>query len=175
MRLAGFCLAALILIGASCSREPQSTTPAAVPSPAPTGPRVELPSGAVYSLEVARTPQETGQGLMFRESLRPRSGMLFLFQDGQPHRFWMKNTMIPLDMIWLDGEGRVIFVSANTPPCRADPCPSYGPDVPIDSVLEIAGGMAEREKVTPGSRLRILDVPRPSAPTVPTTVSPRSS
>jgi uncharacterized membrane protein (UPF0127 family) len=131
-----------------------------------------MPSGAVYRLEVASTPEDRAQGLMFRESLRPRTGMYFPFQDGQPHRFWMKNTMIPLDMIWLDAEGRVLFVSANTPPCRADPCPSYGPDFPVDSVLEIAGGMAEREKITVGSRLRILDVQPPPGPAATPGVTP---
>ena len=59
--------------------------------------------------------------------------------------------MIPLDMIWLDPSGKVLFVSANTPPCRADPCPSYGPDAAAASVLEIAGGKAATERVTVGS------------------------
>jgi uncharacterized membrane protein (UPF0127 family) len=72
----------------------------------------------------------------------------------------MKNTMIPLDIVWLDGAGRVLFVSANTPPCRADPCPSYGPDVPASTVLEIAGGMAAKERVTVGSTIRLQDVPQ---------------
>ena len=56
--------------------------------------------------------------------------MLFLFADEGVHRFWMKNTMIPLDMVWMDADGRVLFVSADTPPCKADPCPNYGPDRP---------------------------------------------
>ena len=95
---------------------------------------------------------------MFRESLPPRSGMLFLFPDAAPHKFWMKNTMIPLDMIWMDGAGRVLFVSANTPPCKADPCPNYGPDGPAATVLEIAGGLAAKEKVTVGSEIRFEGV-----------------
>jgi uncharacterized membrane protein (UPF0127 family) len=70
----------------------------------------------------------------------------------------MKNTMIPLDMVWMDAEGRVIFVSANTPPCKSDPCPNYGPDAPASSVLEIAGGMAAKEKVAAGSMLRFTNV-----------------
>ena len=125
-----------------------------------TGPRVILPSGAVYRVEIARTPEEQAQGLMFRESLPPESGMLFLFSDDAPHKFWMKNTMIPLDMIWMDGTGRVVFVSANTPPCKADPCPSYGPDVPAPTVLEIAGGLAKKEKVAVGSVIRFEDLNR---------------
>lgn len=159
MKLAGFCAAALILIGASCRGAKPAPVPTPAPAPLETGPRAQFPSGAVYRLEVALRPEAQAQGLMFRESLRERTGMLFVFSDEQPHRFWMKNTMIPLDMIWLDREGTVLFVSANTPPCRADPCPSYGPDYPIAAVLEIAGGMAAKEGVTVDSRVRILDVP----------------
>ncbi|HEX9303066.1 MAG TPA: DUF192 domain-containing protein [Thermoanaerobaculia bacterium] len=138
-------------------------TPQAPAAPAPTaaparGPTVVLPSGAVYSVEVARTPEEQTQGLMFRESLPENTGMLFLFSDNGVHRFWMKNTIIPLDMIWMDGGGKVLFVSANTPPCKADPCPSYGPDAPAASVLEIAGGRASKEKILVGSILRFEGV-----------------
>jgi uncharacterized protein len=136
-------------------------TPSPTPSPAPqkaSGPRVVMPSASVYTAELARTPEEQAQGLMFRESLPPRHGMLFLFGEPGVHKFWMKNTMIPLDMVWLDREGRVVFVSADTPPCKADPCPSYGPDTPAVTVLEIAGGMAAKEKVVPGALLKLIDV-----------------
>ena len=118
---------ALLLTAAACGAAPkparQDETPVA-------GPRVVLPSGAVYRLEIARSPEEQAQGLMFRESLPEKTGMLFLFGDKGVHRFWMKNTMIPLDMVWMDADGRVLFVSADTPPCKADPCPSYGPESP---------------------------------------------
>ena len=108
--------------------------------------------------EPPRTPEEQAQGLMFRESLPERTGMLFLFSDNAVHRFWMKKTMIPLDMIWMDGGGKVLFVSAQTPPCRADPCPSYGPETPAASVLEIVGGKASREKIVVESVLRFEGV-----------------
>ena len=145
---------------AACGNAGQSPRAAASPATpsAAAGPRVEMPSGAVYRLELARTPEEQAQGLMFRESLAPRSGMLFPFPDASVHKFWMKNTMIPLDMVWLDPSGKVLFVSANTPPCRADPCPSYGPDAAAASVLEIAGGKAAIEKVTVGATLRFIEV-----------------
>lgn len=119
---------------------------------------MSLPSGAVYTVEVARTPEEQAQGLMFRESLPERSGMIFLFSDREVHRFWMKNTMISLDMVWMDEGGKVLFISAQTPPCRADPCPSYGPDSPAAMVLEIAGGKAAQEKIVVGSVLHFRDV-----------------
>jgi uncharacterized membrane protein (UPF0127 family) len=147
-----------LFLAISCHGAPKA--PAAI-TPVPlTGPRVVLPSGTVYAVELARTPEEQAQGLMFRESLPKRTGMLFLFTDAAPHQFWMKNTMIPLDIVWLDGSGRVLFVSADTPPCRADPCPNYGPEVPSPTVLEIAGGMAAKEKVTVGSRISVEDIPR---------------
>jgi uncharacterized protein len=84
--------------------------------------------------------------------------MLFLFPEPGIHKFWMKNTMIPLDIIWTDSAGKVVFVSANTPQCRADPCPNYGPDQPASNVLEIAGGMAKKEKVEVGSVIRFVDL-----------------
>jgi uncharacterized membrane protein (UPF0127 family) len=150
-------LVAGLLIAAACGAAPKtSITPAATPGPS--GPRAVLPSGRTYRLEVARTPEEQAQGLMFRESLPERTGMLFPFADKGVHHFWMKNTMIPLDMVWMDAEGRVIFVSANTPPCRADPCPSYGPDAPAASVLEIAGGNAAKENISVGAVLRFENV-----------------
>ncbi len=130
-----------------------SSSPAAQAS----GPgRAQLPSGAVYRLELAKTPEEQAQGLMYRESLPEKTAMLFLFSDSGVHKFWMKNTMIPLDMIWMDAAGKVLFVSADTPPCKADPCPNYGSDAPASSVLEIAGGMAAKEKVAPGTIILFL-------------------
>lgn len=149
-------LAVLLLIVGACGAAPKATN-TATPD-AQSGPRVVLPSGAVYRVELARTPEELAQGLMFRESLPERSGMLFLFPDSQVHKFWMKNTMIPLDMIWIDRDGRVLFVSVQTPPCRADPCPTYGPEQPAASVLEMAGGLAAKEKVVVGAIIQFIDV-----------------
>jgi uncharacterized membrane protein (UPF0127 family) len=152
--------AAMILLAAACGAAPP-TRPAATPAaggPAVSGPRVAMPSGAVYAVELARKPEEQAQGLMYRENLPARTGMLFLFPEPAPHQFWMKNTMIPLDIVWMDPENRVLFVSANTPPCKADPCPTYGPAEPAKTVLEIAGGMAAREAIVTGAKLQFLDI-----------------
>jgi uncharacterized membrane protein (UPF0127 family) len=146
-------LAAVLLIATACGAAPTTSVTPVATAP-PTGPRIVLPSGSTYRLEVVRTPEEQEQGLMYRESLPEKAGMLFPFTDKGVHHFWMKNTMIPLDMVWMDAEGKVIFVSADTPPCKADPCPTYGPDAPAASVLEIAGGMAKKENVTVGSSLK---------------------
>jgi uncharacterized membrane protein (UPF0127 family) len=154
-------LAACVL-AVACGAAPGSSS---APSPAPTeaaaaGPRAVLPSGAVYRLELATVPEDQAQGLMYRENLPEHTGMLFLFAELAPHHFWMKNTMIPLDIVWLDESGKVLFVSANTPPCKADPCPTYGSDQPVRMVLELAGGMAAKERVEPGSVVVLKDLPR---------------
>lgn len=157
-RLRPAILAASVLASA-CGASPGSSAP---PSPTPTvaasGPAAVMPSGARYALELALTPEDQAQGLMYRENLPERTGMLFVFPEDAPHHFWMKNTMIPLDMIWMDAAGRVVYVSAKTPPCKADPCPTYGPDGNVRMVLEIAEGMAAREGVTVGSALGLKDV-----------------
>ena len=156
MRPSIFMLVSLALVSCGAAPTPKPS-PRATPAPV-TGPRVVMPSGAVYSLEIARTPDEQARGLMFRESLPERFGMLFPFPDRGVHGFWMKNTMIPLDILWLDASGKVLFISTETPPCKADPCPTYGPNFPTASVLEIAGGKARREQISVGSVLQILDV-----------------
>jgi uncharacterized membrane protein (UPF0127 family) len=150
--------AATAVLLTACGAAPRSE-PTPTPAPGP-GPRAVMPSGAVYRLELALTPEEQEQGLMYRESLPEREGMLFVFPDEALHSFWMKNTMIPLDMIWMDRSGRVLYVSADTPPCKADPCPTYGPRTPARMVLEIAGGMAAHEKVTVGSTLKLEGLPQ---------------
>lgn len=156
MRRAGAAVALAALLAVSCGAGSAGST-APTPVPTPSGPHVVMPSGAIYEVELARTPEEHARGLMFRESLRDRAGMIFLFSQEPmiPHHFWMKNTMIPLDMIWIEANGRVAFVSANTPPCKADPCPMYGPDMGIPIVLEIAAGMAAKEGVVVGSEISV--------------------
>lgn len=84
------------------------------------------------------------RGLQFRSHLPANRGMLFIFKDeNQIQKFWMKDTRIPLDMIWLDQEGRIIEVLEDVPPCVADPCPVYGPDEPAAYVLELNAGTAD--------------------------------
>ena len=132
--------------------------PPAAPAPA-AGPRVVLPSGAVFVLELAQSPEQIAQGLMFRESLAPSSGMVFLFDAPEPRSFWMKNCHFPLDMVFTLADGSVVDVPENVPPCEADPCPSYPSRAPADTVVELAGGEAKRHGVVPGARLRFLSVP----------------
>jgi len=116
-----------------------------------------LPDGLLVALEVATDDESRAQGLMFRESLASGQGMLFLFPKEGTHAFWMKNTLIPLDMIWLDPAGQVLEVEANVPPCprEQNPCPSYGGRKLAASVLELAAGEAAKHQVTVGSTVRL--------------------
>ena len=145
-----------VLLLAACSGG--RGAPPATPAPA-AGPRVVLPSGAVFSLELARTPEQIAQGLMFRESLAPSSGMVFLFDEPAPRSFWMKNCHFALDMVFALGDGTVVDVLEGVPPCAADPCPSYPSKAPADTVVELTAGEARRHRVAPGTRLRFLSVP----------------
>ena len=124
-------------------------------------PTVTMPSGRAYRVEIAATPESRAQGLMYRESLADGRGMLFLFPRPSVEGFWMKNCNFPIDIVWLDAGRKVIFVSAHTPPCKEDPCPTYGPKVESSFVLEIPDGAAAKEKAVVGSVLRFANVPAP--------------
>lgn len=111
-------------------------------------------AGQRIMLEVARTPQQQAMGLMYRTSLADDRGMLFPFDPPQPVSFWMKNTLIPLDMVFLH-KGEVKAIAANVPPCTTTPCPSYGPGVLIDQVIELRGGRAVEIGLKVGDRVSI--------------------
>jgi uncharacterized membrane protein (UPF0127 family) len=122
-------------------------------------PACVVPDGTRVSLELAVTDQEKQLGLMFRDSLAADHGMLFVFDADGPLEFWMKNTFIPLDLIWLSADGDVVDVRAAVQPCRADPCPTYASAKPARAVLEVNAGFAAAHGVRPGARLRFEDVP----------------
>ena len=108
----------------------------------------------VIELEVAKTPEQQAMGLMFRTDLAKNRGMIFLFSPPRVTRFWMKNTLIPLDMIFLR-EGVIQSISGSVPPCKGDPCPSYGPFVEIDQVVELASGRAKELGLQKGDLLKV--------------------
>ena len=145
--------AAAALMGCS----PQAATPAALErSPAGLEQRsltVEQANKKVrtFMVEVARTPEEQARGLMFRQSLAPDRGMVFPSSPPQPVGFWMKNTLIPLDIIFIREDGTIANIAANTVPMSLDLVPSDGP---VSTVLEIAGGRAAELGIQPGDRVR---------------------
>lgn len=103
-----------------------------------------------FAVEIAATPAQQQRGLMFRKALAPDRGMLFTYDRPQPAAFWMKNTLIPLDILYIAANGRVLSIARNTQPHSLTPIPSGGP---VLGVLEIAGGRAAQLGVLPGDRV----------------------
>jgi uncharacterized membrane protein (UPF0127 family) len=115
--------------------------------------KIYFPDGRSITAEPAVTEAERARGLMFREKIALDQGMLFCFPEEGLHAFWMKNTLVPLDMIWLDKDRRIVHIEKNVPPCKADPCPSYAPSRPGHYVLELAAGGADHFKLKLFDRL----------------------
>lgn len=101
-----------------------------------------------FEVEIADDPAERSQGLMFREQLAPNAGMLFLYPDEKPRTFWMKNTPLPLDIIYIGGDGRVVHVAAEAKPFDQSVIPSVEPAA---AALEIGGGLAAQLGIAPGA------------------------
>lgn len=107
-----------------------------------------------FDLEIADTPKKRELWLMFRESLPETSGMLFVFENPGMHSFWMRNTLIPLDILWLDGENKVIDLISATP-CKEMPCPSYLPSAEATQAIELNSGTAAKFGIKKGTVLEI--------------------
>jgi hypothetical protein len=165
--------AVMLMLFAACSQPAPQTPPAAAtqpaapvtasnPAPDPPAaneteaPRVIFPDGFVVNVEVVADPELRAQGLMYRDHLRPGTGMLFFFPEDGEYGFWMKNTLIPLDMIWIDSNQRVAHVKFNVPPCQVQDCPSYAPNATARYVLEVAGGVAQAHGIKAGDQLRFV-------------------
>ena len=96
-----------------------------------------------FEVELAKAPEEIKTGLMFRKSLDKNKGMLFVFDKAAGHSFWMKNTLIPLDIVWLDKNGQIVFISENNQPCRESSCSPISSGVKAKYVLETNAGTAK--------------------------------
>ncbi len=108
-----------------------------------------------FFIEVAQTLEERQRGLMFREELDRDKGMLFIFPVEQEASFWMKNTLIPLDIIWLNANKEVLFISENTQPCSTEKCPSINPGVKAKYVLELNAGMTQEIGLVKGDKMQL--------------------
>jgi uncharacterized membrane protein (UPF0127 family) len=103
-----------------------------------------------FTVEVARSPEEQARGLMHRQSLAPDRGMIFPYDPPQPVGFWMKNTLIPLDMIFIRPDGTIANIAANTVPLSLEMVPS---GEPVVAVLEIAGGRSAELGIKAGDKV----------------------
>ncbi len=104
----------------------------------------------VFAVEMATTPEEQAKGLMFRRALPEGQGMLFDFHQEQPTSFWMKNTYISLDMIFIRADGRILRIAENTVPLSEALVSSGGP---VRAVLEVIAGTTKKQGIAPGDRV----------------------
>ena len=112
-----------------------------------------------FSIELATTEAEREKGLMFRTELAPDAGMLFVYEGEQQVSFWMQNTLIPLDMVFIAADGTVKTVHVNARPLDTTPIPS---EVPVRFVLEIAGGRADEIGLKAGDKFENSAVGKPN-------------
>ncbi|HEY5972675.1 MAG TPA: DUF192 domain-containing protein [Pseudoxanthomonas sp.] len=115
---------------------------------------VEL-GGQRYEVEIADDDAERARGLMFRDELAAGTGMLFIHDRTEPQAYWMKNTKIPLDILYFDNARKLVAQQRDVPPCSAgDSCPPYPSNTPARYVLELNAGEAAKLKLESGAELR---------------------
>lgn len=105
-----------------------------------------------FDVELAKTPGEKSQGLMFRQDLDPDKGMLFIFSTEDKYPFWMKNMLIPLDIIWINKDKEVVWIAQDVQPCT-ETCDSIIPEKEAMYVLELNSGTAEKIGLELGDKL----------------------
>ena len=126
-------------------------------SGAPTRYKVAIANVTVYA-EAANTPQQQQQGLMNRKSLNENAGMLFILPKEERPSVWMKNVIIPLDVIFITADLRVLEIYRSVPPCAGILCPLYTPSAPIKYVLEVNAGLTDRHGVKVGDAVLVAPV-----------------
>lgn len=108
-----------------------------------------------YTVEIASNPFQQAQGLMDRESLGEKEGMLFVYNQEGDRQFWMKNMNFPLDIIWLDNNQEIIDFKKNIPPCEKNPCSTYQIDKKAQYVLELPADSIKKNNIKIGDKLAI--------------------
>jgi len=112
---------------------------------------------ASFKAEIARTPAEHQRGLMYRKHLPEDQAMLFVFQKEKQLSFWMKNTLIPLDIIFISQDKKVISISDEAQPCRQLHCKSYYSNGKVQYVVEINVGLAKKLGIIKEATLQIIE------------------
>jgi uncharacterized membrane protein (UPF0127 family) len=115
-----------------------------------------LPDGYTITAEIAATDEKRQLGLMYRKTINPDQGMLLVFEQENLYSIWMKNMNIPLDILWLDGEKRIVHIERNVPPCKEDPCPTYTSQLPAKYVLELKTGSVNEHRLKMYDRIEFV-------------------
>jgi uncharacterized membrane protein (UPF0127 family) len=138
----------LLVVGVQVWASPQWVSPRAT---------VVFKDQTRVTAEIADTDDKRQRGLMFREALDQNEGMIFIFDEPGFYPFWMKNTLISLDMLWVDVHGKIVSIAQSVPPCEADPCPSYPPIAGSSAlyVVEVVAGFTRQHGVKVGDTLII--------------------
>ncbi len=105
------------------------------------------------SAEIAKTDEEKSLGLMHREKLESGEGMLFPYESEEIRAFWMKNMKIPLDIIWLDKDKKIVYIHENVQSCKTDSCPMYSPDEEAMYVLEVNANFSKEQNIQVGDKV----------------------
>jgi len=107
------------------------------------------------NVEVAYEESEQQKGLMFRENLDKNSGMLFIYDGEDMRGFWMKNTLIALDMLWIDKDKNIVYIKENALPCEKDPCEVYGSLEKSKYILEVNAGFVMENDIKVGDEVAL--------------------
>jgi hypothetical protein len=157
MRLSILLLISLSLIAGGCSLNSSPAVKGIKLPPLSETKNVCLKNNC-FLVELMRTIAERAHGLMYREQMENNRGMLFIFPIEGFYDFWMKNTLIPLDIIWLDENYQVVDVKNNAAPCLQESCPSFVSSREAKFVLEINGGQTDKIGLKVGDYLSIIMV-----------------
>ena len=106
-------------------------------------------------VEIAANEKQRETGLMFRQALAADQGMLFVFEEQSSIHVWMKNTLIPLDVIFIDQTGKIVSMLKNLPPCKQTNCPVYHSAAPASFMLEVNAGFIEQQQIQPGQAIKL--------------------
>lgn len=128
-------------------------------------------AGQQFTVELAMDDDSRARGLMFRNEMAADHGMLFVFEQEEPQSFWMRNTKIPLDIMYFSSDGKLVSTSADTPPCRTASCPSFPSEGPARYVVELNAGSATKLGLRKGSLLCIIGSERFGLPACQSTES----
>ena len=146
-----FVVAPMLLCMLACTK-PQPAVTSPVATPPANGPRIILPDNYVVHVEIAADDDTRQQGLMYRDRLPEATGMIFIFAQPNEYPFWMKNCLIPLDMVFIGADLRIVGIVVDAEPQTLTP---RAVDGPSQFVLELAGGVASKVGLRAGQRVEL--------------------